>query len=86
MRIWPRATTRSRPVRRFERRNFRFGDLIDAPAADEAMAALRGAETSSHDHRLARRRSAGFSGSPPFDPVPTLIRAHCVPVPQGRLG
>ena len=28
-----------------ERCNFRFGDLIDAPASDEAMAALRGAET-----------------------------------------
>jgi len=28
-----------------ERSNFRFGDLIDAPASDEAMAALRAAET-----------------------------------------
>jgi len=28
-----------------ERCSFRFGDLIDAPASDEAMAALRGAET-----------------------------------------
>ena len=28
-----------------ERCNFRFGDLIDAPASDEAMAALRAAET-----------------------------------------
>ena len=28
-----------------ERCNFHFGDLIDAPASDEAMAALRGAET-----------------------------------------
>jgi putative transposase len=28
-----------------ERCNFRFGDLIDAPASDETMAALRGAET-----------------------------------------
>jgi putative transposase len=28
-----------------ERSNRRFGDLIDAPASSEAMAALRGAET-----------------------------------------
>jgi hypothetical protein len=30
---------------KLERCNRRFGDLIDAPATSEAMAALRGAET-----------------------------------------